>query len=63
MLLLLSVTLTGLAVWLVVPREARSAWAKPALWAMGVLCLAYCSVPISHCLKSNVNQLRSHKVS
>ena len=57
MLLLLSVTLTGLAVWLVVPREARSAW------AMGVLCLAYCSVPISHCLKSNVNQLRSHKVS
>ena len=63
MLLLLPVALTGLAIWLAVPRGDRSAWAKPALWAIGVLCLTYCSVPISHCLKPNVTELRSHKVS
>ena len=46
MLLLLPVALTGLAIWLAWPRGARSARAKPALWGLGVLCLAYCCVPI-----------------
>ena len=46
MLLLIPVALTGLAVWLAWPRLARTAWAKPALWGLGVLCLAYCCVPI-----------------
>ena len=46
MLLLIPVALTGLAIWLAWPRSARPAWAKPALWGVGVLCLAYCCVPI-----------------
>ena len=46
MLLLIPVALTGLAIWLAWPRSARPAWAKPALWGLGVLCLAYCCVPI-----------------
>ena len=44
MLLLVPVALTGLAVWLAWPRLARTAWAKPALWGLGVLCLAYCCI-------------------
>ena len=44
MLLLVPVALTGLAVWLAWPRGARPAWAKPALWGLGVLCLAYCCI-------------------
>ena len=46
MLLLIPVALTGLAVWLVWPSGARSAWGRLALWALGVLCLGYCAVPI-----------------
>ena len=46
MLLLVPVVLTGLAIWLAWPRGARSAWAKPALWGLGVLFLAYCCVLI-----------------
>lgn len=46
LLLLIPVALTGLAVLLVATRGVRSAWTKPALWALGVLCLVYCSVPI-----------------
>ena len=45
MLLLAPVALTGLAIWLAWPRGARPAWAKPALWGLGVFCLAYCCVP------------------
>ena len=45
-MLLLPVGLTGLAVWLLWPLNVRPARAKPALWALGVLCLVYCSVPI-----------------
>ena len=45
-LLLIPVALTGLAVWLAWPRGARPAWAKPALWGLDVLYLAYCCVPI-----------------
>ena len=43
-LLLIPVALTGLAIWLAWPRGARPAWAKPALWGLGVLCLAYCCI-------------------
>ncbi len=43
-LLLVPVALTGLAVWLAWPRRDRPAWANPALWGLGVLCLAYCCI-------------------
>ena len=43
-LLLVPVALTGLAIWLAWPRRDRPAWTKPALWALGVLCLAYCCI-------------------
>ena len=44
MLLLVPVALTGLAIWLAWPRQVQPAWAKPALWGLGVLCLAYCCI-------------------
>jgi hypothetical protein len=43
-LLLVPVALTGLAIWLAWPRRDRPAWAEPALWGLGVLCLAYCCI-------------------
>ena len=45
MLLLIPVALTGLAVLLAWRRSNRSVWAKLALWVLGALCLAYCSIP------------------
>ena len=45
MLLLIPVALTGLAVLLAWRRSKRSVWAKLALWVLGALCLAYCSIP------------------
>ena len=46
LLLLAPVALTGLGIWLAWPRSSGSVWSKPALWGLGVLCLAYCYVPI-----------------
>ena len=43
-LLLVPVALTGLAIWLAWPRRGRPAWMHPALWGLGVLCLAYSCV-------------------
>ena len=43
-LLLVPVALTGLAIWLAWPRRDRPAWAEPALWGLGVLCLAHCCI-------------------
>ncbi len=47
MLLLIPLALTGLATWLAWRHGAVwSAWTRPVLWGLGLLCLAYCSVPI-----------------
>ena len=46
MLLLIPVSLTGLAVWLAWSRSASATWAELAQWGLGVLCLVYCSVPL-----------------
>ena len=46
MLLLIPVALTGLAVRLSWPQSVRPNWAKPALWALAMLCMVYCSVPV-----------------
>ena len=45
-LLLIPTVLTALAVWLVWWRGVLSGRAKLAMWGLGILCLAYCSVPI-----------------
>ena len=46
MLLLIPVALTAQAVRLAWPKSVRPKWGKSALWALAMLYLVYCSVPI-----------------